>query len=192
MIHDNPVYSTTFRTNRLDLPGDPMRSCPASTARTAVLTTALLGGFLTAAPAGAAPADSAAPNCTVRTQKLDVAVNRERRTATTTASWDISCRRATNITAELRVSSPHRVQQPMKMSYGKRFIGGFSAAGSVDPDEPMHTAVLTFREGDEIIGTQLRKCAKKPDGTESCYQGATVSAEDVSAAILSSILGFFR
>jgi hypothetical protein len=136
---------------------------------TTVVAATVLGGFLTAAPAHAAP--STGPNCTVRVQHLTVTVYPSRRIAMTAADWDISCRRATRLTAELRVTAPQRVQGPVKGTFGTRFTGRSWTAGRVDPANPMLTAVLTFREGANVIGQVLRTCAKGPEGTSSCSMG---------------------
>ncbi|MGP4004202.1 hypothetical protein [Streptomyces sp. 8N706] len=92
------------------------------------------------------------------------------RSATTKAHWDVSCNKPANLTVELRVYAPHRIQRPTKGTVATRFRGDLWTAGTVDPSEPGQSAVLTIRENGEIIGEEIHKCAKTPDGTDSCYQ----------------------
>ncbi|MER5971958.1 hypothetical protein ABT112_19855 [Streptomyces sp. NPDC002055] len=148
----------------------PAAASPADAA--AAMTPA--GTAQAATPAGTAgattPAAAQAPeaNCTVLVSDLDVDVNG--RTATTKAHWDVTCRQPTNVTVELRVSAPHRFQRPTKGTSGTRFTGDLWTAGTVDPSEPRQTALLTIRENGTVVGEQIRKCAKRTDGTDSCYQ----------------------
>ncbi|MGP3923831.1 hypothetical protein [Streptomyces sp. 8N616] len=185
-----------------------MRSRPARIAALA----ALLGGFLIAAPAEAAPtvdppadppAEAAptadaptdaptddptddrndAPDCTVRSKRLAVTVDREAGTATATGRWHISCRSATVTTAELKVLAPRRAQKPLKGSYGTRFQGYTSVTGPADPENPELTAVLTLKAGDKVLGKPIRECATRPDGSPSCYPGRDDSP-DMAADVL--------
>ncbi|MFG2196950.1 hypothetical protein [Streptomyces sp. NPDC048639] len=163
-----------------------MRSRPAR----AALLAALTGGFLTATPAIAAPAPSvavpasAAADCVVRTQHVEITVDRAAGTSTATATWDVVCPTATRLTAELNVLSPRRMQKPVRGTFGTRFRGSTSSAGPVDPENPQQTATLTLKAGDERIGREERRCATKPDSSPSCYPGG-----DPTPDIARNILG---
>jgi hypothetical protein len=152
--------------------------------RAALLALTLLGGLVAGPPAVAAashltpprlaPSGTgkvADPDCTLRRHRLSVKVDPDRRTAKTTASWTISCRRPTSIMAELQVNAPHRKQRQVKGAYGTSFTGHATAKGAVNPRNPRQTAVLVFRTGDTLLGPEIRKCATKPDGSESCHGG---------------------
>lgn len=141
-------------------------------AHTVLLAAALFGGFL-AAPTGQAAAapPPVSTNCTVRSQNVDVTIDRDARTATTTATWNVTCQEATDLTADLIVYAPGVMQRPIKGAYGTRFSGSSTTAGTVDPGDPQQTATLVLREGDKVIGKEVRTCAKKTDGTKSCYTG---------------------
>ncbi|MFI1962552.1 hypothetical protein ACH429_00160 [Streptomyces pathocidini] len=168
-----------------------MRPHPAHTAARAIaLTSILAGGLLAAAPAGAAPSDE--PNCTVRAQHLEVTVDRKERRATTTADWDVHCRKPAQVTAELRVTGPNLIQAPLAGDYGTRFRNHATVTAPVDPDDPAQTAVLTFREGFQVIGHPLRKCAKRPDGREACYRGGKDGSADLTAREVLGFLGLLR
>ncbi|MEU6085014.1 hypothetical protein, partial [Streptomyces sp. NPDC047108] len=142
-------------------------------------------------PAGAAVTNApAAPDCVVRVQQVDVTVDRGAGSATTTATWDVVCRTATGLTAELNVLAPHRVQKPLKGSFGTRFRGQTSTTGPVDPENPQQTATLTLKAGDRVLGQEVRRCATKPDGSQSCHPGGDPTP-DIARDIL-GFLGLFR
>ncbi|MET8680529.1 hypothetical protein ABZW18_23845 [Streptomyces sp. NPDC004647] len=150
--------------------------------RTALLAAALLGGMIVTPTAAAqAPGRAALPDCTVRSADIDVAVDAATRSATTTATWDVSCLTPANVTAELRIESPHRLQRPVKSSFGSRFTGRTWTSGTVDPINPAQTAVLTLSADGTIIG-QIRECAKKADGTDSCYDGTPLPTPSTPTA----------
>lgn len=103
---------------------------------------------------------------------LTVTVDSATATARAEAQWDVTCTRNTLITAELRVCAPHRFQNPIKVAYGRAFKGSSTATGSVNVDNPKETAVLTISEAG-IPFARFRACAKRPNGTNSCYPRIT-------------------
>ncbi|MEV6317652.1 hypothetical protein [Streptomyces sp. NPDC051776] len=156
-----------------------MRSRPArATALSALAVLAV--GLLAAPPAIAAPGSADASDCTVRTQEVDLTVDREARTATAVATWDIVCSSATLLTAETNVLTPQRANRPVKAILGTRFQGQTSSTGPVDPNDPQMTATLGLKAGTERLGQEVRRCATRPDGSSSCYAaGNTAPAQPV-------------